>query len=1011
MGGLFGGTAQQSQASQQPAAAGLQIQTSTYGMILPVAFGATKIAPNIYWYGDFYSQIVNTGGTSPGGKGGGTSGGGKGGGGGTTETDYFASVLMGLCAGPIAGVGRIWQSKEETTLAASGFSLLSGNYGQAPWGYLTSAHPDQADPYSGVACIAGNLALGTSASLPNNNVEVFALAYGSSTTGPDADASVVVSTILTHSDIGAGFTRLGDLSLVQSYTLAAGLVISPAYTDQTTAADALAEIADLCNFEFVWSQGLLTAVPYGDAPLAGNGAVYTPPAAPLFDLDDDDFQPYGQGEDPVQLTRKRGSDVYNQVTLEYLDRTNQYAPVPISRQNDAYIQQFGLNAETTTTAHIFGTAAAAQVAANLRLQKQAIANSYRFKTDLRYIVLDPMDLITITDGGLGFTRKWVRVMSITLQDDELEIEVEEYLAGTNSAPLYQITVPDRFAHDFNVAPGAINPPVIFEPPDQLAGGLQVWAAVSGASGNWGGCEVWAATDDVTYRLVDTIKGGARMGVLTAPLVASATGVDDANTLAVDLSQSRAALSSGSAADASSLITLCYVGNAAGAELLAYENADLTGSNRYALTHLIRGAYATANAVHAAGDSFVRLDNGILEIPYDQSQVGATLHLKFLSFNVYGGAKQQLSDVPSYPYKLKGSALLSPLPDVAGLTTVHQAELTLLGWSPVVDFRAVDYEIRYGADPLTGQILGRTPNATSPLQAGDGTYWLAAHSEPLPGIHVYSAAWTEIVVAGAVLVSNVIATFDEGGAGWIGTTTGSLGVVAGALELGTGGAADILADPDFLGTADVLFYGGAAAAGVYTAPAANVVDKGRAVASLVGMSFAAQGVGIHDDVLGNPDFLGISDLLDAGLAANIMVQPQIGLSDDGIAWAWQNWQPGSYSSRFLWARLLVASIDEQTQAIVTSFKWFVDVPDREDVFTAIDCPASGGLAVAFSAGLQGNPAADFNAAPHVQILLLNAQAGDVVVFDQASVTKSGFSVQVKNAGVGVDRALNITAQGY
>ena len=44
------------------------------------------------------------------------------------------------------------------------------------------------------------------------------------------------------------------------------------------------------NSECVWSSGVLTVVPYGDTSITANGYTYTAPSAPLYSLDDDDFE-------------------------------------------------------------------------------------------------------------------------------------------------------------------------------------------------------------------------------------------------------------------------------------------------------------------------------------------------------------------------------------------------------------------------------------------------------------------------------------------------------------------------------------------------------------------------------------------------------------------------------------------------------------------------------------------------------------------------------------------------
>jgi hypothetical protein len=85
---------------------GVRIQTSLWGVPIPIVFGRNRIAGNLIWYSDFFSQPVNT--SSKSGKGGMFGGGGKGG---NKTYDYGAAVMIALCRGPIGGVLSIWDTQ------------------------------------------------------------------------------------------------------------------------------------------------------------------------------------------------------------------------------------------------------------------------------------------------------------------------------------------------------------------------------------------------------------------------------------------------------------------------------------------------------------------------------------------------------------------------------------------------------------------------------------------------------------------------------------------------------------------------------------------------------------------------------------------------------------------------------------------------------------------------------------------------------------------------------------
>jgi hypothetical protein len=703
MASIFGSSSQP-QAQQSPALTGLKIQTSAYGKVIPLVYGTTRIAPNLIWYGDFVATPHNSGGGGSGGKGGVVGGGGGkgGGGGGTTTYTYSASIALGLCEGPISGVGTVWASKTETSLAALGLSIFGGTYGQAPWSYLSSVHPDQALGYSGTAYIAGaGYALDDGAQLPNHNMEVAGFFGGSAPGMPDADPSQVIADLLTNPFCGAGFpsARLGSLATYQGYVLAAGLWISPAYTEQTQASQMLDDIASFTNSAFVWSSGVLSLVPYGDEALSANGYSYTPPAAPLYDLGDDDFLANSatgsaaSSDDPVLVTRLRPADALNDVRLEFLDRGNQYNASVVEASDQAAIDLYGLRTESPQSAHLFADLNAARQAVQLRLQRQAVRNTYQFTLDQRYILLDPMDIVTLTDARLGLDRQWVRITEITENDDgTLLFSAEDYLAGTGSAATYSFASGAGYAADYNVDPGDALVPIVFEPPVQIAStALEIWLATAGGP-LWGGADIYVSSDGATYKLASRNNGPARMGVLSASFAAG-SDPDTTDTLAVDLSSSRGTLLSGTQSDADLGHTLCYVASApSGYELVSYESASLTGANTYALgAYLRRGLYGTAIASHAGGATFARLDDAIVKLSYDKSQIGATIYLKLVSFNLWSGGAQQLADVTAYTHVITGPP--RP-PNVTGFAAQQSGIVVAFGWDAVSDVALKGYDIGY-----------------------------------------------------------------------------------------------------------------------------------------------------------------------------------------------------------------------------------------------------------------------------------------------------------------------------
>ncbi len=760
---FFGG---RTQSQQQPAMSGVQFQTSVYGKCVPLVFGTNRIAPNVIWYGYFTSTPQPAQGGGKGGSVGGSTG--KGGGGSSGYT-YRTSVSYGLCEGPIVGYGNVYIDKNVVTTASQGFTTFLGTYPQTAWTYLTTNHPTQALGYNGIAHMdVASYSLGNSANLPNNNVEIKGIYSDSVPVSPDADPSLVITALLTNSKYGAGFpsAKLGDLTTYQNYALATGLLISPAYTTQQQASQMIDDICKNTNSAAVWSSGALTFVPYGDVTANGNGKTYTPPSSPLYDLTDDDFMPQS-GQDPVMLTRKRQSDAINSIKMEFSDSSNNYNTGTVEFKDQTSIDLYGLRQDTSNNSHLYTNATAAQASVQLQGYRQQIRNIYQFTLDQRYILLDPMDIVSLTDSYLGLSRQWVRILTIDEQDDySLVFTAEEYLQGTGSPATNNFSVGGGYSTNYNADPGNANPLCIFEPPAQITDtGLEVWVSISGGD-NWGGCEVWISNDNTTYAIAGRQNGESRQGTLITDLPIG-SDPDITDTLEIDLSLSRSELISGTQADADNNNTLCYVDG----ELISYETATLIDSYQYGLTYLRRGQYGTTIANHNSGSNFARLDQQIFKYPYDKSRIGQTIYIKILSFNLYGGGQQSLADVGYTAHIITGPPVP---PDVTGFVAAQNGSAVAFSWHSIQDVFLKGFDIRFGVSGETNfnsmtqltEAAAGTEMTNARVPAGIWTFGIKARDQA-DQLSANMATFNLTIVE----TGSLIASIDEAAAGWPGTVSG------------------------------------------------------------------------------------------------------------------------------------------------------------------------------------------------------------------------------------------------
>ena len=740
---LFGGGG----SKVKPQYTGLATQTSTTTAAVPIAFGQNRLAPNIIYQTDFKAnkQKQKTG---------------KGLGGKSVTYTYSGTFVLALGWGPSAGCLRVWKDQSnQTSYSALGFTFINGSIPQAPWGYLTSAHASEALGYPGLMLMcASNYDLGQSNSLPQHSFELKLPLWNTAlpATG-DADAAQCIDSFLNSSIYGAliggnvdttslmssaAASTTGDAAF-QTYCRAMGFGISPLLESQEQALAILDRWTYILNTDMVWTGYSLFFLPRGSETITNNGVTYLPDTAIAFALTDDDFIP--GGSDPVILRRKSPMDVFNSIKLEIRNRANQYNIEPIEWRDQGLVDVYGLHAQSSIKGNEICEQSQGVVAAALIGQRVAyVRNEFEFTIGPNYMRLLPGSIGTITDARFG--TQTVKIIEIDETDrSDLKVIAEEYngATGSNGAPSAQ-TVSNT---PLNIAApgGSINPPIIFEPPSSLAGpAAQVWMAVSGGDGttanaNWGGCFVYLSADNVTFQQVGEIDGPARMGKTTGALAAyGGANPDTVDSLGVDLTMSGGALSSVVAGDAAAAVSLCVVKDAGGAlEFLSFRDATLGSPANYTLGgQLYRGLYGSSPGAHLSGIPFARLDSSIFKYSLPPADIGRTLYAKFQSFNIFNGAVEDISTLPTYSYTPSGAGYGGG----AGGTPTTLATPTgsapsgynLLTWtaSPVTDnvvrydiYRAPGLGAAFGSAAVIGSSTGTSYTDSTATPGAAYTYFV------------------------------------------------------------------------------------------------------------------------------------------------------------------------------------------------------------------------------------------------------------------------------------------------
>ena len=377
---------------------------------------------------------------------------------------------------------------------------------------------------------------------------------------------------------------------------------------------------------------------------------FSPLLDPRYDLTDADFIA-DKDQDPVTVERV---DLYSLPSIQRIEvtsRSNAYAVTPVEARDQGQIEMFGPRVGSTVSAHeICDEFTIGPKVAQLILQRALYVRAkYHFKLSWEFCLLEPMDVVTLTDPALGLFQAKVRITDIEEDDNGLlTVTAEELVSGIGTATVNPGSGALGPQHSFDQTAVAINAPLIYQPPTTLTGGTaQIWAGASpapgGAGAQWGGCNVWASLDGTTYQQAATITAPIDQGVLSAALPIAIAGLDNTHTLSADLSMSVGTLTGTDPTSASLGVTLSLVDN----ELVSFTTATLTATSQYNLTALYRGMNGSAPAAHPTGSPFARLDDAIVTYDIPAGLAGQTIYFKFQSFNGFGGGEQQLNDCAVY----------------------------------------------------------------------------------------------------------------------------------------------------------------------------------------------------------------------------------------------------------------------------------------------------------------------------------------------------------------------------
>lgn len=578
---------------------------------------------------------------------------------------HYSADLSGNFTFNSADIGQAviitWQSTDPNVDPAAttmNWSLINGSASQSPWSYLSGRHQDAALSHPNIALVqSSDLELGQSGSMPQLSFETFSPQYAAGAGIADCNPADVITAILTDPVWGVGLdpSLLGDWSNARAFWQASGFFISVLQSTRTTAWDLIDQILEAGQGVRFWDSGKLQIAVYGDTSVAGNGAIFQPDTQPLVEFDLSDILAQG-GSAPVKVETEPENNVFNRVSVAFLNRQNDYNTETIMEDDPGSIQKYGLNVEDPQSWDFIRTAAVAQIAANLRLKRMGtIRDQYTMSVTTRYrSLLVPMKLITVTWADMGWSQKPLRILSIEDSHSGLALTLEEFPYGVSKPTLYPKMTPQAI----NANPGLINPGdtdiVALEIPDLMNGftgrTVRIYASPK-TPHNWGGCELYTSDDNSFFIPRGQITAPVVFGTLTSTLNVG-TGDPDTQTVTMSVADGLQ-IAQPPVSDFDNNLSLMAIISGGAVEIVAFKNASLTGVNVYTIGTFHRGLFGTTRASHAAGATVVEMGESFVEYTYPASRDGSDLYVKAASFNTMQARLQDLGDLTSSSIVLTG----------------------------------------------------------------------------------------------------------------------------------------------------------------------------------------------------------------------------------------------------------------------------------------------------------------------------------------------------------------------
>jgi hypothetical protein len=382
------------------------------------------------------------------------------------DSQYYQAFIAAICEGPVTRAEHLYIDK-------CSFSVPGVNNWDCGFGLWLYSGPDDesqsfpvnitvdANGYQHTACV-GNaagawLCTGTQTELPSLAIELQAVRFPTDSGFAcwDSNPADIIVDILTHTRRGLGLSAsIIDTSIdgtgtstFRTYCNAGNMRLSLVIDTQRTALQVLTDILLATNSDAIWSNGMLKIIPLQDTEITSpkwGSTHFIPNTTAAYDLTLDDFL---DRETPVKVTRRADVDCFNKFPVEFMfgnTANYTYYKMTVSDPQEDDVLLRGVREASVMSlpviAHGDGVYGMMALSATLAKRSLNVRNEYDFTLPWKYALLEPLDIVTITDPSLGISKVRVRILSVEESDDGIAVTAEDCPVGVSSSVQHSTTV-------------------------------------------------------------------------------------------------------------------------------------------------------------------------------------------------------------------------------------------------------------------------------------------------------------------------------------------------------------------------------------------------------------------------------------------------------------------------------------------------------------------------------------------------------------------------------------------